>query len=134
MQAFRIAVQSLRSNRVRTSLTTLGIVIGVASITLVLSLGMGAQDAVKQQVRKLDNNVILLKPENVMHSYSPYGIANTTTLTETDLSSIRLRNDIKNVAPILLLGGTAKADDKRAEGATIVATTPDLAIITGLET
>lgn len=134
MQAFRIAVQSLRSNRVRTGLTTLGIIIGVASITLVLSLGMGAQNAVIKQVQKLGNNIILIKPESVMQSYNPYGIASTTTLTETDLNTIRLRSDVAYIAPILLLGGTAKADDKRAEGATIVATTPDLATITGLET
>ncbi len=133
MQSFRIAIQSLRSNRVRTALTTLGIIIGVASITLVLSLGMGAQNTVKNQVNELDNNIILIKPESVMRSYNPYGISSTTTLTEKDLNTIRLRSDVLDVAPILLLGGTARADDKKAEGATIVATTPDLARITGLE-
>ena len=134
MQAIRIAIQSLRSNRVRTGLTTLGIIIGVASITLVLSLGTGAQNTVRSQVQKIGNNIILIKPENTTQLYNPYGISNTTTLTETDLNSVKLRSDIAHMAPILLLGGTAKADDKRAEGATIVATTPDLAQITGLET
>ena len=62
MQAIRIAIQSLRSNRVRTGLTTLGIIIGVASITLVLSLGTGAQNTVRSQVQKIGNNIILISP------------------------------------------------------------------------
>ena len=43
--SYRIALQSLRMNRVRTGLTTLGIIIGVASVTLILALGSGAETA-----------------------------------------------------------------------------------------
>ena len=50
---FRIALQNLRANRARTFLTVLGIVIGVASITLVLALGEGIRNSVGKQVEHL---------------------------------------------------------------------------------
>ena len=91
---WRIALQSLRMNRVRTGLTTLGIIIGVASITLVLSLGGGAESTVRQQVARLGNNVILVKSGYSssrlldMDSYNPYGIAITTSLTATSIGKL----------------------------------------------
>ena len=87
-EQFRIARQNLAANRTRALLTTLGIVIGVASITVVMSLGEGIREAVNQQVGKLGGNVIVVKPgqadSQAASSYSPYNTAITTTLTERD--------------------------------------------------
>lgn len=138
---WRIALQSLRMNRVRTGLTTLGIIIGVASITLVLSLGGGAQATVRQQVTKLGDNVLLVKPgtndERLlnMQAYNPYGIAVTTSLTELDLNTVQLLSGIDQVAPIMILDGSVKtlSNGSRA-AAPIIATTPSLAAIIGLKT
>lgn len=133
IQAFRIAAQSLRSNRVRTGLTTLGIIIGVASITLVLSLGSGAQSMVRNQVNQLNNNVLIARPNGAENDYSPYGVAITTSLTELDLNTVRLNPDVGAVAPVMLLSGTTKAGDKVARNSTIVATTPEFGKIMGIK-
>ena len=136
---YRIALQSLRMNRIRTTLTTLGIIIGVASITLVLSLGSGAQNTVRQQVKKLNDNVILIKPgaesgEKIgVNSYNPYGVAVTTTLTEQDLNSVKLLGDVQSASPIMLLGGSVKTPEAKRSNTSIVATTPELASIIGLK-
>ena len=135
---YRIALQSLRMNRVRTALTTLGIIIGVASITLVLALGGGAQNTVRQQVSKLKNNIIVVKPGHndptkLVLDYNPYGVAVTTTLTETDLNSTRLSPLIEQAAPIMLLGGSVKTADSKSPNAPIVATSPELTNIVGLK-
>lgn len=137
---WRIALQSLRMNRVRTGLTTLGIIIGVASITLVLSLGGGAQATVQQQVNKLNDNILLVKPGTNddrlldLKSYNPYGIAITTSLTELDLNTIKLTGNVDSVAPIMILGGSAKAMSNGMQvSAPIIATTPDLGSIIGLK-
>ncbi|HMR72928.1 MAG TPA: ABC transporter permease [Candidatus Saccharibacteria bacterium] len=136
---WRIALQSLRMNRVRTGLTTLGIIIGVASITLVLSLGGGAESTVRQQVARLGNNVILVKSGYSssrlldMDSYNPYGIAITTSLTERDLNSIEQLENIDKVAPIMILDGSVKkVSDGALATAPIIATKPALASIIGL--
>ncbi len=135
---YRIAMQSLRMNRMRTALTTLGIVIGVASITLVLALGGGAQNAVRQQVAKLDNNIILIKPGSFEANadLSRYGVSTvaTTTLTEQDFQSVRAHDNVKLSAPIMILGGSIKSGDSKTSTASIVATTPDLAPILHLNT
>lgn len=136
---YRIAIQSLRMNRVRTTLTTLGIIIGVASITLVLSLGGGAQNTVSQQVEKLKNNVVLIKSGSDkltapgVQQLNPYAIAMTTSLTELDLNTVRLTQGVKQVAPIMVLGGSVKTTDGILGTAPIIATSPDLAKILDLK-
>lgn len=136
---YRIAIQSLRMNRVRTMLTTLGIVIGVASITLVLSLGGGAQDTVSKQVEKLGNNVVLIRSgadqlaAPGVQQLNPYAIAMTTSLTELDLNTARLAKDVKQIAPIMVLGGSVKTSDGATGAAPIIATSPDLAEILDLK-
>jgi len=98
--SYRIALQSLRMSRVRTGLTTLGIIIGVASVTLILALGSGAENSVRSQVSKLDNNVILVTSGaeaslvETAQRYNPYGISATTSLTEQDFNTIRLNADV----------------------------------------
>lgn len=137
MLQFRIAMQSLRMNRIRTGLTTLGIIIGVASITLILSLGGGVEDTVRSQVSKLNNNVILVTPGNetsiaeTIARYNPYGITMTTSLTEQDFNAIRLNPQVEQIAPIMLLGGNV-IGSLGTRSVPIVATSPELANIIGL--
>lgn len=135
-EQFRIAVANLRANRTRTLLTTLGIIIGVASITFVLALGQGAREAVTEQVKRLDGNVIIVKPGQDgyrgMSAYNPYNTAITTTLTERDLRSIEALPNVKNVAPVMFLTGSVRSNDNTAHSAAVIATSKSLADILGL--
>lgn len=139
MFQYRIALQSLRMNRVRTGLTTLGIIIGVASITLVLSLGGGAETTVRRQVFELGSKVMLIKPGYTtdqlldLKAYNPYGIAITTSLTELDLNTIRVNPTIKHVSPIMILDGSIKTEGRPLTTAPIIATSPEFTEILGLK-
>lgn len=134
-EQFRIAVQNLRGNRARTALTTLGIVIGVASITLVLSLGEGIREAVGHQVQRLGGNIVIVKPggNEILgsNSYNPYNTAATTSLTERDYKTAQETKNAKRVAPIMLLGGSVKVDQD-VKHIPIVATSDALPEILGL--
>lgn len=134
---FRIAASSLRMHRMRTALTTLGIVIGVASITLVLALGEGARQTVAEQVNKLDNNVVLVKPGQngyrSLNAYNPFVTPITTTLTEKDLASVKATANVQAVAPLMFMSGTIKANDAQAANSPIVATSEYLPEILGLK-
>lgn len=138
--SYRIAMQSLRMNHVRTGLTTLGIIIGVASVTLILTLGRGAESSVRSQVSKLDNNVILVTSgaeSSLLESaqrYNPYGISATTSLTEQDFNTIRIHSGVEYVAPLMILNGTASARFGTHSNTPVVATTPELATILSLKT
>lgn len=133
MLQFRIALQALRMNRARTGLTTLGIVIGVASITLILGLGTGVENTIRNQVGKLDDNVILVASgadaslvDTVKH-YNPYSISATTSLTEQDYNTIKLDEHVASIAPVMLLTGSVTSSQEQSRSASIIATTPELA-------
>jgi ABC-type antimicrobial peptide transport system permease subunit len=58
----KMALANLRATRVRTMLTVLGIVIGVASVTAVMTLGEGAKNAVRGQISALGDNLLTIRP------------------------------------------------------------------------
>lgn len=127
----RVAFASLRSTRVRTTLTTLGIIIGVFSITLVLALGEGAKQAVSGQVAKLDPGIIVAKPgadnqRAALSRYNPFAISPTSTLTERDVEAISKHSDIQKKAPIMFVNGSVVMGDRKSTDAPIIATNEDL--------
>jgi putative ABC transport system permease protein len=136
-EQFRIAVQNLRANRLRALLTTLGIIIGVASITVVLALGEGVRQAVSRQVDKLSGNVIVVKPgrsdSKALAAYSPYNTAMTTTLTERDLNTVKKIENVKDVAPVMIISGSVRDDAGRNENVPIIATSEALVDVLGLK-
>ena len=61
-EAFRVAVGALVANKLRSSLTMLGVVIGVAAVVVLVALGAGAKHEVEQQVEGLGSNIIIVVP------------------------------------------------------------------------
>ena len=129
----RIALASLRATKVRTALTTLGIVIGVAAICLVLALGEGAKQAVNEQIGKLGSDIITIRPGKVERNlqgdvvnYNFAAVIGSSTLTEFDAQSVAKIAGEQSTAPIMLITGSIRgADDGRpAPDSFIVATTP----------
>lgn len=136
----RIALSSLRATKVRTALTTLGIIIGVASITLVLALGEGAKQAVGQQINKRDGEVITIRPGKVerdengkINGYNLTAAIGATTITESDLRSVQKVEGVAQAAPIMLITGSVRDDETRAKEASIVATSPALQDVASLD-
>lgn len=127
----RIALASLRSTRIRTALTTLGIVIGVASITLVLALGEGARQAINQQIVDLDQGIIMVRSgqaieQDALSAYNPFTVTAGSNLTEQDATSIAGLPGSEATAPLMVLGGSVKSGDRTIEASPIVATSPAL--------
>ena len=134
------ARQSLKSNRMRSALTMLGITIGVASITTILSLSGGASQIVSNQVDSLGGNIAVVRPgsesetplQDLAQFPSPQHFA-ASTLTQADLTAIQNTKHVSSVAPMMVLSGSVKAKSAAPVNTAIVATTPDLADIVGLE-
>lgn len=127
------ARQSLRSNRLRTYLTMLGVSIGIASVTTILALSAGASNIVGSQVASLGGNIAVVKPTTtaidplgkLAQLQTPNGYA-ASTLTDTDLTYLGQLPHVKAVAPIIVLGGAIKGESTAPNGSTIIATTPSL--------
>jgi len=61
-EILRVAIDSIRSNKLRSSLTMLGIVIGIAAVITMVALGEGAQRAVEEQISNLGTDVLTVRP------------------------------------------------------------------------
>ncbi len=62
LNAFLIAIREIRRNLTRSFLTVIGIVIGVAAVVTMVTLGRGATEAVKGQISKMGSNLLILRP------------------------------------------------------------------------
>lgn len=134
------AYQSLRSNRLRSYLTMLGVTIGVASITTILALSAGASKVVSDQVDALGGNIAVIRPgASITDPLSGLTQPKTqrdfaaSTLTETDLTAVSRIAHVAQAAPLMILGGSVRADSVAPDNTPIVASTPELATISGLK-
>ncbi len=91
------AIQSLRGNRMRTALTALGTVIGVASVVIVLAMGEGAQASVADRVRALGTNILTVRPG--AGGFGPVRTGSVETLTLTDAEAIARLPGVRAVSP-----------------------------------
>jgi putative ABC transport system permease protein len=90
LSTLRIALKALRTNTLRSALTMLGIIIGVAAVIAMIGVGKGAQTRVEEQVRSLGANVMVLWPSSVNSGGVRSGSGGVQTLTEDDARAIAL--------------------------------------------
>ncbi len=84
----RIALNALRVNKMRSSLTMLGMVIGVAAVIAMIAIGSGAQQRVREQIKNLGSNLILVLPGSTTQSGVRMGSGVAQTLSEADAQAI----------------------------------------------
>jgi putative ABC transport system permease protein len=97
-----VGLQALSRNRMRSALTVLGIVIGVAAVIATLAIGQGARAAVQAQIRALGANVMTVVPGTVTAGGARSGMGSITTLTVEDAAAIRSECPaVEAVAPMV---------------------------------
>lgn len=84
---FKIAIRAIMRNKLRSSLTILGIVIGVGAVIAMVSIGQGAKVMVEKQLESLGTNVLLIFPVSTLHT-AARGTEGGVTLTAEDASAI----------------------------------------------
>jgi putative ABC transport system permease protein len=84
VSTIRIAFRALQVNKVRSALTMLGIVIGVAAVIATVAVGSGATQRVRQQIASIGSNIIIIIPGSMTSSGLHLGTGNAITLTESD--------------------------------------------------
>jgi len=94
-EALRSAVSAITANALRSLLTMLGIVIGVAAVITMVAIGSGARNLVDQQIRSLGANLAIVTPGNVTQGGARLGAGAASTLTDEDAEAIR--NEIDGV-------------------------------------
>src|ERR1051326_7170813 len=84
----KIALRALARNKARSVLTMLGIVIGVAAVIAMVSLGQGAQQQVRQQIATMGTNMLIVSAGSQNSGGLRGGAGATTTLTPPDVQAI----------------------------------------------
>ena len=101
-----LSFKSLGRNKVRTFLTMLGIVIGIASVIAMVAIGQGAQISVDAQISSLGTNVVMVFPGATTRGGVMSGAGTGTTLTEDDGQAIKEQCPaVAYVSPQLRSGG-----------------------------
>ena len=84
-----IGLQALSRNRMRSALTVLGIVIGVAAVIATLAIGQGAREAVQAQIRSLGANTLTVMSGTITASGARMSMGSNNTLTPEDAEAIK---------------------------------------------
>lgn len=122
-QAFRMAFKAIASNKMRSFLTMLGIVIGISSVIIMLAVGNGSKQAISNTIEGMGTNLLTVSLTG----------SQTTTLTSSDISTLTKSKDIANVSPDLTGTATVKAGDEN-ETASIEGTSPNYTDVRDLTT
>jgi putative ABC transport system permease protein len=86
---FVIAMKALRRNAMRTALTALGIIIGVAAVIVMVAVGTGAQRSIENQIRSAGSNLVIVSAGSGGFGPVRQGQGAVTTLTPDDAAAIR---------------------------------------------
>lgn len=117
---FTSALASIRSNKIRSFLTVLGVVIGTSSVVILISLGQGLKNDVSSLIQGLGSNVVAviagkIDTQNIGSSQTnPAQFVATDILTLDDVATIKNIEDIAEATPMTLVGGALKYNDKTA--------------------
>jgi putative ABC transport system permease protein len=102
----RIALRALGKNKMRASLTVLGVVIGIAAVTTMVSIGQSASDLVQNQLHTLGTNMVVVLPGSRREGAVRHGHGSTPTLTAQDADAIvRECPAVLATSPIVFTGG-----------------------------
>ncbi|MGH1571773.1 ABC transporter permease [Methylobacterium sp. P31] len=122
-QTLLVALRSLRLNPMRSVLTMLGIVIGVASVVTVLAIGSGAQGRVADQIRAIGANVLMITPGTARKDGARLKAGTRLTLTEGDVTAILTQLPKVRAAAGSLSGSAQVVRESRNWNTTINGTT-----------
>src|SRR5690349_24176488 len=97
----RVALRALGANKLRTTLTMLGIIIGVSAVIALMSIGRGAQAQVSAQIQSLGTNLLFVRPGAVRGEGGVRNAATTqaATLTLEDSDAIAALPNVVATAP-----------------------------------
>ena len=97
-----LAIRAMLRNKVRTALTMLGIVIGIASVIAMVALGQGASMMIQDQINSVGRNLVMVLPGAATSGGFSFGAGTTTTLTPDDGAALLKEIPaVRAVAPIV---------------------------------
>jgi putative ABC transport system permease protein len=123
-QIVRTALTALTANKLRSSLTILGVVIGVAAVISLMALGQGTQVTIAQNIESLGTNLLFVSPGASSESGFRGAMGSATTLTLNDAEALTAAPSVLAVAPQVSTNVQVVAGGTNAR-AQVMGVTPD---------
>ncbi len=131
----KMALSSVKSNKWRSFLTMLGIIIGVASVVTVVSIGEGIKHQVNGQISQLGSDLITVRPGELVQRGSNGSIDGVNifqgsnsfgSLSQDDMNTVTQTKDVQQAVPLALVNGVVKIDGYGGSSPLVLGTTSDL--------
>lgn len=130
----RMAIGSLKTAKMRSFLTMLGVIIGVVSVVTVVSIGEGIKDQVSREINQLGRDLITIRPGDVIERGNStsgginlfYSTANTGSLASEDIATVQKTPGVRQAVPLALVNGSIKVADDEYPSPLVLATTEDM--------
>jgi putative ABC transport system permease protein len=97
LEALRLALRGLGANRLRSALTTLGILIGVGAVIVLVAVGNGAAQQVQDQIQSLGSNLLVVFPGAAHSGGVQQGFGSAVSLTMRDVDALNNAADLPDV-------------------------------------
>jgi len=120
-----VALRALRVNLLRSALTMLGIVIGVAAVITMVAVGEGAQERVREQIRSLGSNIIVILSGAVTQGGARLGFGSQLTITEDDAYAVAREIETVQAAAPTTRGSAQVVVGNQNWGTVIQGTVPE---------
>lgn len=127
----KASFDDLRRNKVRTFLTSLGIMIGVLSVVLLMAFGFGLKGYIEKEFETLGKNLVMILPGRGFQS-GGQGLIGGIQFDEKDVSRLRRIKNIEYLAPVFTKTVKIEAGGK-SEFSSLLASTGDIFKVTNLE-
>lgn len=124
VEALRLALRRLRTNPLRTALTTLGVVIGVASLVALIGVGEGTQTAITNQIAGLGTNLLSVNAGGSVVGGIRGAAGSASTLTVDDATAIAALPGVTAVAPEMSVANAVVVDGRTNTTTSMTGTTP----------
>lgn len=103
---FKIAIRAIAANKMRSFLTALGIIIGIAAVITMLAIGQGSKASIKANIAEMGSNMIMIHPGADMRGGVRQDASSMETLKQTDYDAIRDEcNYISAISPSVSSNG-----------------------------
>lgn len=117
----KAAIEDFRRSKVRTALTSLGIMIGVLSVVLLISLGLGLKNYIQDQFSSMGANLVLVLPGSGFGtggggSLGGQGLIGGIHFDERDVASLKRVPELKYVMPVFMKATNVEANGKKNFG------------------
>jgi putative ABC transport system permease protein len=128
----KMALASIKGTKARSFLTMLGVIIGVASVVIIVALGQGVKKQVVDQINQLGSDIISIRPGNKTSNLGSTGLTGvnatsaigSSTLTNADIESLKQLPSISGVTYNSVITGVASSYEGENDAKAVITATP----------